>query len=73
MFNEYVLWLLLTYTLGTFIGWYFSLKSKSMIEVEAVIDSLIDQGFLKTKGAGENLEILKWQEWCDDQATRKDF
>jgi len=69
MFNEYVLWLLLTYTLGTFIGWYFSLKSKSMIEVEAVIDSLIDQGYLKTRGIGRNMEIIPWKEWCDNDQT----
>jgi hypothetical protein len=34
--------------------------------VEGVIDSLIKNGYIKTKGQGEKLEILKHWETQDD-------
>ena len=34
-----------------------------------MIDSLIEQNFLKTKGHGDNVEIIKHTEWCDDKVA----
>ena len=60
------LWLLGTAIVFTAVGIYIS-KWRAVQFTETVIDSLIDQGFIKTKGTGDNMEILKWREWCDDQ------
>ena len=66
-FSENVGWLLFAYVVGSAIGWYLGKKSNAMILAEDVIDSLIEQGFLKTRGHGENMQILKHTEWCDDK------
>jgi hypothetical protein len=60
------LWLLGTAIVFTWVGFYIS-KWRAVASSEIVIDSLIDQGFLKTRGTGSNMEIIKWREWCDDQ------
>jgi len=60
------LWLLGTAIVFTWVGMYMS-RWKAVAGTEVVIDSLIEQGFLKTKGSGENMEIIKWRDWCDDQ------
>ena len=52
---------------GSAIGWYLGKKSNAMILAEDVIDSLIEQEYLKTRGHGENMQILKHTEWCDDK------
>jgi len=62
--NEF--WLLVTAIIFTALGWYWGIKSSSAITAEAVIDSLIEQGYLKTRGFGENMEILKHTEWNND-------
>jgi hypothetical protein len=33
--------------------------------VGATIDTLIEDGYLKTRGTGNNLVILKHTEWCN--------
>ena len=63
-------WLLLAYTLGTGIGWYFASKASTKNLAEDIIDRLIEHKFLKTKGYGDELEIIKHTEWCDDKATK---
>ena len=68
---EYFGWLLLAYVVGTGFGLYTGWKSSVNDVTEKVIDSLIEQNYLKTRGHGENLEILKYTEWCNnDQGTR---
>jgi hypothetical protein len=66
-FTADIAWLLLAYVLGTAFGWYQGLRVSLSKTSEAVIDSLIEQGYLKTRGYGESMEILKHEEWCDDQ------
>ena len=66
-FSENVGWLLFAYVVGSAIGWYLGKKSNAMILAEDVIDSLIEQEYLKTRGHGENMQILKHTEWCDDK------
>lgn len=62
------IWLLFTAVVFTWVGTFIS-KWRAVNHTEVVIDSLIDQGFLKTRGTGKNIQILKWREWCDDQAS----
>jgi len=60
------LWLLFTAVIFTAYGWYMGVKNKVEKVSEAVIDTLIDKQYLKTRGTGENMEILKHTEWRDD-------
>lgn len=60
------LWLLGTAIVFTWVGMFLS-KWKAVSGAELVIDSLIEQGFLKTKGHGPDMEIIKWRDWCNDQ------
>ena len=68
---EYFGWLLLAYVVGTVFGLYTGWKSSVNDVTEKVIDSLIEQNYLKTRGHGENLEILKYTEWCNNDQTSK--
>ena len=63
--NEF--WLLCTAVIFTFVGWYFGIKSGGLVTAEIVIDSLIEQGYLKTRGEGKQLEILKHTEWSENE------
>ena len=62
------LWLLATAIVFTFVGKYFG-KYESVTLTEAVIDSLIEQGYLKTTGTGKDMQIIKHTEWSNDQTT----
>jgi hypothetical protein len=67
--NEMTYWLLGTALVFTFVGRWMAIKDDVQDIVAATIDSLIDQGYLRTKGDGDNIEILKhWEK--DDQTTR---
>lgn len=59
------IWLLATAVIFTGYGWWLGVKSNVKNISEAVIDSLIEQKYLKTRGHGENMEILKYTEWCE--------
>ena len=63
------LWLLFTAVIFTGVGYYWGIKDKVRTISEAVIDSLIAEQYLKTRGVGRDMEILKWTEWNDDQAS----
>ena len=44
---------------------YWAGKQRHVEEiVESTIDSLINDGYLKTQGTGNNQDIIKWQDWC---------
>lgn len=66
--NEMTLWLLGTAVVFTALGWFFGKKGQMQKIIELTIDSLIEDGYLKTRGSGENMEILKWREWNNDKA-----
>lgn len=61
------LWLLGTAVVFTAYGWLLGVKSNVKNVTEAVIDSLIEQKYLKTRGVGKNMEILKYTEWCEKE------
>jgi hypothetical protein len=62
--NEMVWWLFGTAVVFTYAGKFMFLHTNVDHIVGATIDSLIDDGYLKTRGTGENMEILKHTEWC---------
>ncbi len=58
--NEF--WIFIAYIIGTAFGWYI----KSTNDAGAVIDALIEKGYLKTQGKGKDMKILKWDESEND-------
>jgi hypothetical protein len=64
------LWLLFTAVIFTVVGYWWGFKTNAINISEAVIDSLIEQKFLKTRGHGDNMEVIPWTEWCDDQTSK---
>ena len=57
------IWLLATAAVFTVVGWYFGYKSNSKVAVEHTIDTLIEQGYIKSrKNADGSIEILKHYE-----------
>ena len=66
IFNEMFLWLAFAYAVGTAFGRYIGYKDSIGDAVESTIDSLIEQGYIKTEGYGDKMEIVKWEDWCRD-------
>jgi|TARA_B100000035_G_scaffold16653_1_gene13417 hypothetical protein len=58
-YNEVTYWLLGTALIFTFVGRHFQARKDMEDVVEATIDSLILQGYIKTKGVGDKMELLK--------------
>jgi hypothetical protein len=58
--------LLLTAVVFTGYGYWISRPTHTQDIVEAAIDSLIEDGYLKTEGTGANMKILTWREWCNN-------
>ena len=62
IYDEMTYWLLGTAVIFTFVGRYTAYKDHLQDILAATIDSLIDDGYIKTKGEGEDMEILKhWE------------
>ncbi len=63
LYNDMTYWLLGTAIVFTLFGRYTAtLRNNVKTVVESTIDSLIEQGYIKTKGKGDNIEILKhWE------------
>ena len=53
----------------TAVGYFWGLRNQIQNIVAATIDSLIDDGYLKTRGTGKDMEVLKWREWENDKAN----
>ena len=51
----------------TYVGKWIAYKENMQDIVAATIDSLINEGYLKTKGTGKTLEILKFNECANDK------
>jgi hypothetical protein len=60
-FSETIAWLLGAYVAGSAATYYLFLKKNFLDATEATIDTLIANGFLRTKrGTDGEIEILKW-------------
>ena len=70
LYNEITYWLLGTAIVFTYIGKWMAFRDNVEDVVSATIDSLIEEGYLKTKGTGETLEIVRYNEWANDQDSR---
>ena len=66
LYNEMTYWLLGTAVIFTFVGRYMTYKEIIGDVVESTLDSLIEQGYIKTKGEGDSLELLKHWEYRDE-------
>jgi hypothetical protein len=55
-------WLLITAIIFTIVGYRMGQRNT----IELTIDSLIEQGYLRTKGKGKELEIIKWNHLGQD-------
>lgn len=60
-------WLLLTAVIFTLVGIRIGRKTYIKNTVEHTIDQLIKDGYLKTRGSGSEMVILKWQEIINDK------
>ena len=66
LYNEMTYWLLGTAVIFTFVGRYTAYRDALEDVIAATIDSLIDDGYIKTKGEGEDMKILKHWEYRDE-------
>ena len=69
LLNEQTLMLFVTAVIFTAVGYVWGIRDQIKNIVAATIDSLIDDGYLKTRGTGKDMEILKWREWENDKAN----
>lgn len=61
--SEFILWMLFAYTAGTAIGYYFGKNGNIKDALEMFLDRLIADGYIKTRGTGDDIELLKyWEE-----------
>jgi len=65
---EYI-FIFATAVLFTLLGYSWG-RNAIKVSVEHVIDSLINDGYIKTSGTGPDMEILKWKEWEDAKASK---
>jgi len=63
-------WLFFAYGAGTLVGLYFGFKMSVRNLSEKIIDSLIEQKVIMTKGYGKDMEIIPYTEWCNDQTSK---
>ena len=70
MFTADTSWLFFAYVAGTLIGLYFGFKMSVRNLSEKIIDSLIEQKVIMTKGYGKDMEIIPYTEWCNDQTSK---
>ena len=61
-------WLFITAVVFTLVGAYWGRRNEVSKTVTSIIDSLIDGGYLKTRGLGKDMEIIKWREWENGKA-----
>ena len=66
LYNEMTYWLLGTAIVFTYVGRFMTFKSHLEDVISATIESLIEDGYIRTKGEGEKLELLKHWEYKDE-------
>lgn len=53
----------ITALIFTVVGWIWGKQRHVELVVASTIESLIEDGYLKTQGTGKDMQILKWREW----------
>lgn len=62
LFSDMSIAIFVTAIIFTFYGKYISFKANAETVIAATIDSLIEEGYIKTRGSGKDLELLKhWE------------
>ena len=56
------LWLFVTAVIFTVVGHVWGRRIEAEPIIAVTIDKLIDDGYLKTRGTGKDMQILKWDE-----------
>tara|TARA_B110000305_G_C18812775_1_gene347772 strand:+ start:340 stop:525 length:186 start_codon:yes stop_codon:yes gene_type:complete len=56
------LFILIAYVFGSAFGWYYGKVNGMKQGIEDTVDNLIDQGYIKYKGARSDPEVMKWNE-----------
>lgn len=69
LFTEQNLMLFVVAVVFTAVGYLWGIRSNLTSIIAATIDSLIEDGYLKTRGTGKDMEILKWREWERDKTN----
>ena len=64
------LWLFITAVIFTLVGFFWGASVKTDKAAAYVIDTLIKEGYLRTRGTGPNAKILKY--WEEDKDEQKD-
>jgi len=67
--NETTLWFLGIAVVFTVVGYFWGSQTRTKDIVSVTIDSLINEGYLKTRGTGKDMVILKWREWKNDKTN----
>ena len=62
MSNETLTFLFIAYAVGTGAGYWLGLAKGRISGVEATIDGLLEQGYLKYRGHKNDPEIMKFDE-----------
>ena len=66
IYNEMTYWLLFTAVVFTYVGRLITFRIHLEDVITATIESLIDDGYSRTKGEGDKLELLKHWEYKDE-------
>lgn len=56
------LFILIAYVFGSAFGWYYGKVNGMKQGIADTVDNLIDQGYIKYKGARSDPEVMKWNE-----------
>jgi hypothetical protein len=64
LFNSQTLMIFIVAVVFTVVGQFWGKRDEVEKIVASTVDSLIADGYLKTRGTGSSMEILKHEEWC---------
>mgnify|MGYP006075715251 CR=1 FL=1 len=67
MNNETLIFLAISYVVGTGFGYWQGRAHGLAQGIENTVDSLVNQGFLRHKKQAGEIEILKWNDSADQE------
>jgi anthranilate phosphoribosyltransferase len=69
LLNEQTLMFFVIAVVFTAVGYVWGLRTQLKSTVASTIDNLINEGYLKTRGTGKDMVVLKWREWENDKTN----